>query len=92
MYFFFLIKKKKKRKSRESEEKGRKEENEKKATCSEFICVLFFNSICQSFLLASICNMIQTPSSETSPPRDFVARSVAARSHAWKLSSLTFKN
>ena len=35
--------------------------------------------------------MIQIHSAETSRPRDFVARLVAARPHALKLVSLTFK-
>ena len=42
--------------------------------------------ICQSFFFpAWISNMIQIHSGETSRPRDFVARSVAARPHASKL-------
>ena len=36
--------------------------------------------------------MIHIHSGETSQPRDFVARSVAACPHALKLASLTFKN
>ena len=36
--------------------------------------------------------MIQIHSGETSRLRDFIARSVAARPHAMKLASLTFKN
>ena len=90
-YFFFNKEEEKEKKSRELGERKEGGEREK-IICSEFIGVLFFNSICQSFFPASICNMIQTPSSETSPPGDFVARLVAARPHAWKLSSLTFKN
>ena len=39
-----------------------------------------------------IYNMIQIHSGETIRPRDFLARSVAARPHALKLASLTFKN
>ena len=44
------------------------------------------------FFPAWISNMIQIHSGKTSRPRDFVARSVAARPHALKLASLTFKN
>ena len=39
-----------------------------------------------------IYNMIQIHSREKSRPPDFVACSVAARPHALKLASLTFKN
>ena len=43
------------------------------------------------FFPAWIYNMIQIHSGETSQPRD-LARSVAGRTHALKLASLTIKN
>ena len=48
------------------------------------------SSYVNHFFPAWISNMIQIHSGETSRPRDFVARSVAARPHALKLASLTF--
>ena len=50
------------------------------------------HSVCQSLFPAWIYNMIQIHSGETSQPPDFVACSLAARPHALKLTSLTFKN
>lgn len=50
-------------------------------------------SICQSFLTrVNLYYSNPLRSGETSRPRDFVARSVAARPDAFKLASITFKN
>ena len=93
MYCFFNKEEEKEKKSRErGERKERRRRKIKKQRALSLLAFSFFNSICQSFFPALICNMVQTPSSETSPPRDFVARSVTARPHALTLASLTFKN
>ena len=44
------------------------------------------------FFPSWIYNMIQIHSGKTSRPWDFVSRSVTARPHALKLTSLTFKS
>ena len=59
---------------------------------SEWYFTLLNTSYVTHFFPAWISNMILIHSVKTSRPRDFVARSVAARPHALKLASLTFKN
>ena len=59
---------------------------------SEWYFTLLNTSYVNHFFPAWISNMIQIHSGKTSRPRDFVARSVAARPYALKLASLTFKN